>query len=660
MMPIETPVVNETEKALVLHSSSRRLVKAAPAPAPIPHGFEFDLLDSLQRHWKLAIIVFLAIAIGGCQWAFMTNRPIYRAETTIYVPPDLAKDSGDGVSSLYATFVNQQIMTILHYDTLSEALQRLEKAGVSLKRVGQTEQQAVDNLRNDLQVQRIPDSYEISIQTANGDTNKAAEITNAVAQSFLDGGTHPNDRSTALALEKDSLEKELQAKLEQRAKLAKSLQVVNLQKGTALPDDDVLIQMRHALAAARSRRIEAEEQMKAGHETVNADAEELASSDPSTRAMTMNLLQKQFELREKIRTMTPSHPVRQQAEAELAAIDAQLNKGSSEQVPKVSAQLMAKLRATADQARRVETDLKQEIDQEMLSIPGNSKNMEMAGMLDTEIARVQDFVTRIDGQLEEIRLRNAAGSGMRVFSLASPSPQPIKSQRSKALIVVFALATLLSLALPLALDGLDSRIHDPSTVERILGFTIIGMTIERNSKTEKFADEHLRRLVAGIERGIAKGAGSILLAGLKKPVPSAILRDIALQLSAHHIDVTLPEGHHKLESELQAISLSKILTPPDSPISRRLEGRNVMLMDAPALVFSAEAEHLATQADITLIVVQAGQDKRSDLIRGARLLERLNVPAVGAVLCGVRVKRAGRALRRDLDEYQAVERQIPA
>jgi hypothetical protein len=56
--------------------------------------------------------------------------------------------------------------------------------------------------------------------------------------------------------------------------------------------------------------------------------------------------------------------------------------------------------------------------------------------------------------------------------------------------------------------------------------------------------------------------------------------------------------------------------------------------------------------------VQAGTNTRPELVRGARLLERLNVPAVGVILQDVKVARAGRSLRRDLKEYMALQRQL--
>jgi Mrp family chromosome partitioning ATPase len=97
---------------------------------------------------------------------------------------------------------------------------------------------------------------------------------------------------------------------------------------------------------------------------------------------------------------------------------------------------------------------------------------------------------------------------------------------------------------------------------------------------------------------------------------------------------------------------------PGVSLAEDLEDCSVVLMDAPALVFSAETERLAAEADMTLVVVQAGMNTRPDLLRGARLLERLNVPAIGVILQDVRVERAGRSLRRDLKEYMAMQRQL--
>ncbi len=657
---LELPAVTAPDpgNALVLHSSSRRLHQPPP-PTPPSSGVEFDLLDSLQRHWILALSVFGTIVTVGIIWAFMTMHPVYQAETTIFIPPELVKDdSFAGLPTPYPTFVNQQIMTILHYNTLIDAIQQLKQKGVNWKLPGESEPQAVGRLRSALDVQRVPDSYEVAIQMTSNNPASAATIVNAVAQSFLYQGNHLDasgsiDREQALLKEKETLQQELKDQLDLRAKLAASLQVVNLQKSTALPNDEVLRQTREALSTAHSRRIEAEARLAAGETTLSVDAEQIASNDPTARTLTTNLLQKQYELREKIKSMLPSHPVRKQTELELAAIDAELAKGPGENIPKVTAQLMTKLRSQADEARRVEEGLTREVARQTLTIPDMAKNLSQAEYLSANIARIQERLGRTEGQIEEMTLRTSSGSIMRVFSQAQPPTAPLKSQRMKALGMSFALATLLGLGLPLVLDLRDSAIHDPATIERALGFPIVGMTIARTPGTEEFADEHLRRLAAGIERGIAEGAKTVLLMGIKQPAPTAVIRDLSLQLAEDGINVTVTAARRKSGSQSRPLNSRTKILGPGAPATEELESFDAVLLHGPALVFWSEAERLAAEADITILVVEAGKDTQAELVRGARLLERLNIPAIGVVLQNVRVDRAGRRMRQDLKEYLA-------
>jgi Mrp family chromosome partitioning ATPase len=85
----------------------------------------------------------------------------------------------------------------------------------------------------------------------------------------------------------------------------------------------------------------------------------------------------------------------------------------------------------------------------------------------------------------------------------------------------------------------------------------------------------------------------------------------------------------------------------------------VVLISGPPLLLSSNAELLATEADITLIIAEAGKTISKDLERAGRLLERLHVAGVGAILTNVRVERAGRSLRSELRDYRIL-RSSPA
>jgi hypothetical protein len=71
------------------------------------------------------------------------------------------------------------------------------------------------------------------------------------------------------------------------------------------------------------------------------------------------------------------------------------------------------------------------------------------------------------------------------------------------------------------------------------------------------------------------------------------------------------------------------------------------------LLISAETEYLVRAADVTILVAEAGKTSKRKLTRCARLLERLDVAGVAAVINKVRLLRAETDLRHDLQESEA-------
>jgi hypothetical protein len=442
--------------------------------------------------------------------------------------------------------------------------------------------------------------------------------------------------------------------MDARAQLAQALQIVNLDKNSSLPDDVVLAEAQQALAAAHTKSIEIEAQIAAGDQIVSVDAIQLASVDPTSRTSVSTLLQRQSELRARIKNMLPTHPVRKEAETELAQIDAELNQDvGNDAIPRATAELMGKLKAQADQYRRIERDLRKEIADIAANIPNQSRNLKLVEMVNGDIARIQDELGRVEGKMDDVSLRYAQGN-MRIFSLAQVPDAPIKSQKAKAITFALLFALMLSLAVPVLLDLMDSRIQGSSTVERITGLPTIGMTLERTTLNQRFADEFVRRLSTSIERSISAGATKFLFTALKGAPPESLVDDISRHLEERKIKVliALDEAGAKLGDSFNHESDESVATS-----LRGTDGHQVVIFQASALMISADAERLATRADLTLIIVEAGKDTRSDLARGVKLLERLNVPFM-TILHNVRIDRAGRTLKRDLKEFNALQNDL--
>jgi Mrp family chromosome partitioning ATPase len=77
-----------------------------------------------------------------------------------------------------------------------------------------------------------------------------------------------------------------------------------------------------------------------------------------------------------------------------------------------------------------------------------------------------------------------------------------------------------------------------------------------------------------------------------------------------------------------------------------------VIIDAAPVLLSAETEYLARQADVTILVSEAGRTKKAWLTRAARLLERLGVAGAAAVVNKVNPARTEDALKHDLREFE--------
>jgi cellulose biosynthesis protein BcsQ len=80
---------------------------------------------------------------------------------------------------------------------------------------------------------------------------------------------------------------------------------------------------------------------------------------------------------------------------------------------------------------------------------------------------------------------------------------------------------------------------------------------------------------------------------------------------------------------------------------------DVVLIDTTPILISAETEYLARFADVTILIAEAGATTKAQLIRASRLLEKLQIPGVAAILNKVAFRRASRATREDLSAFEA-------
>ena len=671
---------------------------AATTPVDAPSGTQINISAAIRKHPFLAAAPIILGLVLGVPYALRSAKSEYHAEASIYVTPTYQKNQQSDKEQLqvtYSTLVNQQVLTIRRFDILSDALKRLDRdKNIKWARPGESETSAVARLMASLDVRPVPDSYEVIIGISADRQEWVAPIVNAVAESYLEKQRSEeladrDRRFRAFQVARGSLDKALQEKLDQQSRLSAVLNVVSVYKA---PNDNLLAGARQALEEVKRKRIEAETRLAVmtsvggnGKSALTSSVEDTISNDAAIRTFSVYLMQRSVDLQAKIQGLTPEHPLRQSTEKEIAAINSQLASLSQAPVNDMAARLMTKLRVDVDHARLLENELQKQVASGSANVATVARQVQLGEGLSEEIERLRKSLGAVNGSIE-MSIQETIPGVARIFSTAQTPLGPLKTGIERMLSLILGAAVLLSLALCVAVDQFDQRIRAPWEVQRAIGFRPLGVLLKKNGDNDAFADEQFWRLVNSIQRSVAlHDARSVVFSPLHLAKnPPNLVADIADALNASGLKTTILNAKPHMGKAHTDAEEIKSLAPSDmSNVDSRPEGSIVLrdysdsnqlarvsagsretmdslqreydlvLLDAPSLLVSAEMEYLGVICDMTLIVAEAGKATRKELVRGAELLKRISAPSVGVIITDVNLRSGGAELKEDFKRFQS-------
>jgi len=119
--------------------------------------------------------------------------------------------------------------------------------------------------------------------------------------------------------------------------------------------------------------------------------------------------------------------------------------------------------------------------------------------------------------------------------------------------------------------------------------------------------------------------------------------------------LTVTDGASQLSTEVDKEPY-RVISMPAAEVSELLRRSrsyyNAILVAADPLFTSAYTEHFARTADGTVLIVDSGETRKDELVRAARLLERLKIAGIAIVLNGVTEKRAEDDVARQIADYK--------
>lgn len=659
-----------------------RTVTARPrTSAAAGAGRPLNPVASLWRHKWLAIVSFVLIVAMGAPAAWYLGRSRFRAEAVVYVSPQFIRNlEGDQEQQLqsnsqYREFVQQQVRTINRYDIIFDALQRLGAKGRVWYKPNESDRRATERLQGALEIAPVPDTYQITVGLDGPRPEGLSEIVNAVVASYLvrakrDEFYASGPRVERLGEERDKLAAEIQQKLTRRSEIAQLIGVTNFSEGYPNAYDQLLVNRKSAFAEARQRRIEAEAALRTaeaedGTSALRAAAQELVTKDPGLTALKATLNQRRAQLVTHMSGLSEAHPGRKAAEQELKEIDAALGSSSATLTDEQMNGTLAVRRADVAKARQVEQRIAAEVQTEASSAQWFAKHYQEALSLAAELDRDRKRLNAIEDRIDQLTLEASAPGFVRSFSEARPPEIPVKSSRKKLLAFVLLAGMAVGLCLPTIVDALDPRVQAPAQVESALGFPPMALLPLRATATDSVTRNELVRIATKLEREWRTNNSSIFVftgATPKAGVTTLVLdlygtlRGMGVRAAVIEANAANPDGRFDKRGRRTLRSLVDGIDEPltaidDSVIALGAADQghlpaldrvrtvlrqfasvwDIVLVDAPALGSSADAEFLAGIADTTVLVVDARHTDGGTLRKAARLLEGAN-PGSTAVI----------------------------
>ncbi|MDE1163409.1 MAG: hypothetical protein PW792_15910 [Acidobacteriaceae bacterium] len=643
-------IVRGTDQDFASGEAGARAGRSAGAAA-----FRLDIRRAYAMHRKAAWVAGLSVFL--LVLAYGVSRPKkYEAEAVFYVAPVqrdvLNTNNTQGYDDAKYNATLQQLMqTMQRVDvaetavkTLPEGVWRGKKEPVRL---------AAIRLISGLTVQRAGSSFQLVADLQGDDAEGTAAALNALSKAFIEQvkteAAGPIDQQLVLLnSEKDSVTDALVKARAQQAQLSSALGVARLNTDASNPFDENVNLIRQQIYSLQQSR-----QMQGG----GYGEQSGGGAVSSTGNLVNSLSSRKAQLQSQMAGMTPANPIYQQDQAELAVTEKSLSNASERLEQENNERDSRRQRASDERAKSLEAALKAQMERQSATAAAAAPQLQQYAALTSEIDRLQVRSNAIDESERTIELERRSPSQVRVAVPASTPPGPVPGKRKLITAASFPLGLLAGAIVALLAHTRDRRIFLSRDIEQILGFRPMAVLPVATEVSEPVHNSYLLRLAAAIENSYRNGGARTFV--FTAPNPETDVEDLVFHLqlkmkdlgySALWIDSEtllraekdFEEAYGRGPSMDEDTRYSEKGT--DGYAAARLawlqRDYDLVLIDAPALTISGEAEYAVRRCDATVLVNESGVTTRDDLQLAGEILERIGLGGVGAVVKDLKLENA--------------------
>jgi capsular exopolysaccharide synthesis family protein len=601
------------------------------APVPLSH-----YLWILKRHrWKILAFVFTSVVVTLVVSARLT--PVFESTATV----DVDRQTPTGVigqEALRSTtndsdqFLATQIKLIQSDSVLRPVadkyrLRELEGEDALLAEKLPISPEAPVILKK-LRVTRPPNTYLLLISYRSSDAKLAADVANAVANSYLEHTYKIRYRSSAsLSSFMEKQLEELKAKMERSsaalAQFERELNVINPEEKTSILSSR-LLQLNTEYTNAQADRVRKE----AAYQSVKdgtLEAAQVSTQGESLRTLSERLNQAQERFAEVRIHYGSNHPEYRKASAQLQEVERILDETRRNIARRVAIEFNESVRREG-MLKRAVTETKAEFDRL------NARSFEYQSLkreAEADKKLYEELVTKIKEAGINASFQN---SSIRIADLARPAVKPVFPNIKLNVFLAFLLSTLLAVGAAVLGDVLDNTVRDPEQVARVLKAEVIGsLPVVKNWKgrlglaagvASGNGDGHAlvpRREVAdhaltGYDEAIRTLRNSILLTDFDRRLRSVLVTSASpgegKSTIAAHLALTHAQQRHKtllIDGDLRRPSVHRRFGIPGSSVGLS----NVLVAEMP---WQEAVIRLESTPDLDILPAGPPSRRAADLV----------------------------------------------
>ena len=707
VIPLPVPAEDRPDRTLPVPFESYRApssfpeVETASSTVPLSH-----YLWIVRRHWW-RILLFVLCAVSGTLAVSSRLLPVYESTATV----DIDRQMPSGVIGQEATrtlvndseqFLATQAKIVQSDSVLRPVAQQFKLLNLEDVPVDSSLARSLEDapvlLRN-LKVTRPPNTYLLLISYRSTDPRLAANVSNAIAHSYLEHTYNIRFKSSAsLSAFMERQLEELRSKMERSSaalvQFERELNVINPEEKISILSARLLqLNTEYTNAQADRVRKEAAYQSVAGG---SIEAAQVSSQGEALKRLSERFDEAQQKFAEVKTHFGPNHPEYRKASTQMEEVQRQLQ------------------RVKENIGQRVEVEFRQALNRESMlskSVSETKGEFDRVNAHSFEYQALKREAEADKSLYEELvrKIREASinsgfqNSAIRIADVARPAVKPVFPNTKLNMLLALMFSSVLATAIAILGDVLNNTVRDPEQVARALSTEVIGSlpaVKEWHGRTIAAHDSgtalvpHDPACAAGLntfQEAIRTLRNSILLTDFDRRIRSLMVTSsgpsegkstTAAHLALAHAqqgrrtllidgDLRRPSIHRRFDVR-NAPGLSGVITsgtpwrtalvhPPSSPTldilpagppSRRaadlvgavltslLEDASgeydLVVLDSPPLLGFPEPLQMAASVDGVLMVALSGRTNRKALGSAVNTLKRLRANTVGVVLNDVR------------------------